>query len=92
MFIKDIENVNKDFIDYDSEFENGGHYQDLPENGKVLVLLFIQKGQVFTTMRRFTMDKMKHYYSLRSEWFKLIIENEENGSTDKSTGESDTTS
>lgn len=62
VFIVDRNDLHDVFVEYDTRIRDGGNYP-LP-NGKLLVLLLENgAGSLWTTIRRWTIDKEKYYMS-----------------------------
>jgi hypothetical protein len=76
VFVINSSEIQKDFLNYDTIFwdkekQEKGYYP-LPK-GQVLVLLFYGGWEnLFTTIRRFTPEKLKYYNSKIGEEFKLV--------------------
>ena len=78
IFIKDVKDLSEHFIDYDTCFVNKNNEMEnykLPKKGKVIILLLIN-GIVWTTIRRYTPQKLKYYKKMRGEWFDIEISEE----------------
>jgi hypothetical protein len=79
VFRTHYDKLDKDFIAYDTSYEdkNGKMcFYELPKT-EVLVLLFFSKnGELFTTIRRFTPEKETYYKSVVGKWFRVIIKEE----------------
>ena len=55
--------LSHEFICYDTHIEGGGHYQ-LPEGHLIILILeTVEKGDIWTTIRRFTPSKYFWYRS-----------------------------
>lgn len=66
-----LENLHPSFITYDTD---NGKYE-LPKKGRYLLLIFSKgEGDIFTTIRRFTMQKAEYYVEKRGEIFEVVIE------------------
>lgn len=78
VFVEDSKNFQEDFVDYDTAFinqENGLRENYVLPKGKVLVLLFFNNyDRVFTTIRRWTIEKEDYYRSKIGERFQVVIE------------------
>lgn len=72
-----FEDLHESFLKYDARTVNGDMYP-LPKSGNCLVLLFLgdglafDQGELFTTVRRSTLDKERYYKGLRGQ--RLIVE------------------
>lgn len=66
--------LSRDFIDYDTAYQGKDdvEYYELPE-GKLIILVFQTATKVWTTMRRWTPQKMNQYCSLMGKQFEVII-------------------
>ena len=69
----DRSDLHRAFIEYDTHILCGGHYT-LPTGKLILLLLQSCNGEVFTTIRRYTPDKHKHYLRLRGKPVHIAIE------------------
>jgi hypothetical protein len=75
VFVKDRDNMSEEFIEYDTTQVDGEKYV-LPRS-RYLVLLFIQDGNLFTTVRRFTNEKATYYFGMRGAQMEVkFTENE----------------
>jgi hypothetical protein len=70
-----IEELSQYFIDYDTD---KGTYE-LPKRGKYLMLIFLKEHEsyvtdlnLFTTLRRFTLEKLTFYSSNTGKVFQII--------------------
>jgi hypothetical protein len=61
------------FLDYDTTTIGGSNYQ-LPQVGRYILLLFLCEGTIFTTLRRSTPEKLRHYFTKVSQEFKVVVE------------------
>jgi hypothetical protein len=81
VFIKDIQNAGQEFLDYDTEYEDGSGNFPLPDNGRHIVLLFSQEAQggrnLFTTLRKFTPAKASYWFGLRGALIDVEITQDE---------------
>ena len=70
----DLSDLTAEFLDYDTA---AGTYQ-LPTKGKYLILIFLKPGGVdlFTTLRRWTPEKERHYTAKTGEDFYITFTNE----------------
>jgi len=66
-----LEDLSIPFLAYDTNYI-GGKYP-LPLKGKYLLLLFLAKGMLFSTLRRSTPTKRKYYINSIGEQFKVVI-------------------
>jgi hypothetical protein len=74
------EDLNKEFIEYDTIYfnkkENKWNYYKLP-TGEVIILLlkthFLDEDMIWTTIRRFTPSKFEYYKKARGETFVIKI-------------------
>ena len=67
-----FQDLHPAFIRYDATTDKGELYP-LPKTGSCLVLIFLFKGDIFTTVRRHTPEKEKYYKGLRGELLQLEI-------------------
>ena len=67
-----FQDLHPAFIKYDVTTDKGELYP-LPKTGSCLVLIFLFKGEIFTTVRRHTPEKEKYYRGLRGEVLRLEI-------------------
>ena len=67
-----FQDLHPAFIRYDATTDKGELYP-LPKTGSCLVLIFLFKGDIFTTVRRHTPEKEKYYRGLRGEVLQLEI-------------------
>jgi hypothetical protein len=72
VFVVDKSDLSPEFIEYDTHKVAGGFYP--LSNGKLLVLFFGGSENVFTTVRRWTIEKEKYYKQSMGESFEIIIE------------------
>jgi hypothetical protein len=70
-----LENQSEWFVKYDTESIDGSHYE-LPKKGDYLFLLYeLTDGTMFTTMRRWTVEKEKYYRSLEGQFLEVVVTN-----------------
>lgn len=72
----ELEKQTTFFLNYDTTIRNGlaGHsVYELPEKGKYLLLLFDCEGTMFTTLRRWTIEKALYYQRQVNEQFEIKI-------------------
>ena len=67
-----FQDLHQSFIRYDATTDKGELYP-LPKTGACLVLIFLFKGDIFTTVRRQTPEKERYYQGLRGEVLRLEI-------------------
>lgn len=75
IFLKGNDDLSPEFIVYDTEILGGGFYE-VPE-GKLIVLLLLTESPVdnylWTTIRRFTIEKYLRYKNLRGKTVQIEI-------------------
>jgi hypothetical protein len=64
VFIEDRKNLSDVFVEYDTVTTDGHHYQ-LPSTTLIVLLLKTNHGELWTTMRRWTVSKEQYYRALR---------------------------
>ena len=64
------------FVDYDTQIVDGGKYT-LPRGKKLVLLLQTQDGDVWTTIRRHTPQKERHYRGIRGKFVDIVVENKD---------------
>lgn len=64
--------LHQSFLDYDTTTADNTKYQ-IHDDEDVLVLLFIFKTELFTTIRKYTEEKERYYRSLRGSYMKVLI-------------------
>ncbi len=75
VFVVDFEDLSKEFIEYDTQFVDKDSFGNYPlPRGKLLVLLFRDFWNLFTTVRRWTPEKQKYYQSNTGNLFNVVIE------------------
>jgi hypothetical protein len=67
-----IENQTPWLLNYDTEAEDGTHYE-LPAKGEHLLLMFDYRGAIFTTLRRRTLEKERYYRGLVGQLLRVVI-------------------
>jgi hypothetical protein len=68
-----LENQSEWLLKYDTESVDGTHYE-LPKKGEYLFLLFeLTDGTMFTTMRRWTLEKEKYYHTMEDKFLEIVI-------------------
>jgi hypothetical protein len=68
-----LESQSEWLLKYDTESIDGSHYE-LPEKGDYLFLLFeLTNGTMFTTMRRWTIEKERYYRSLEGQFLEVVV-------------------
>ncbi len=75
VFDVNIEDLSLDFIKYDTDSDM---FENLPKQGKFLMLLFHKNGvrnDTFTTLRKSNFDNKLYYKLGIGQEFKVIIEN-----------------
>ncbi len=65
------EELSEEFIEYDTVTLKGDNYP-LPD-GKLIVLLLWCNDELWTTIRRYTLEKDRYYKSMRGEIFKIEV-------------------
>jgi len=80
----ELERQNASYLIYDTHIREPEDYRDshpkiqrfyeLPKAGYYLLLLFSCEGMIFTTLRRYSVEKEKHYRSKISEKFEVVVE------------------
>jgi len=73
-----LENLHSPFIEYDTSWLDTATGQEgnypLPKKGSYLLLLFLSEdGELFTTLRRETVEKKRHYTANIGNSFEVII-------------------
>jgi hypothetical protein len=72
-----LQDLPKAFLDYDTKYfdtkDNTVKHYYLDNLTEVLVLYFIHKGQLFTTIRPYTESKYEYYHSNIGNMFKVVI-------------------
>jgi hypothetical protein len=65
--------LSNNFVDYDTRYDFGANncYQ-LP-SGKLIMLLLLSEGVLWTTIRRWTPEKEKYYKSQMGSVFKIEV-------------------
>lgn len=76
--VVNLEKLPEDFLDYDTAYydkreplETG--YYPLPARGEYILLLLWGAKGLFTTLRRYTHDKLKYYEKLEGETLEVEI-------------------
>ena len=68
-----LEDLSSQFIEYDTRIRGGGHY-NLPKKGRYLLLLLITKsGQLWTTIRKWHVQKEAYYTDNIGLLFEIVI-------------------
>ena len=67
---------HKGFVEYDTKIVGGGNYP-LPKGKVLLLLLITMKGELWTTIRRYTEQKEKYYRGLRGVVVEIVVGNSE---------------
>jgi len=69
-----LEDLSKEFLAYDTD---KGTYP-LPKKGDYLMLIFQKNiSDIFTTLRRYTLEKLEYYKSRQGQWFDIVLEQKE---------------
>ena len=68
-----------EFVEYDTRFRGEEGNYALPDDDLIMLVFLHKKSQtVFTTLRRYTMEKFKYYEGAVYETFELVYSGEAN--------------
>ena len=71
--IVNLEDLPKEFIDYDTRYNIGKALYPLPKKGKYMVLLLLTGNEIWTTIRRWTPRKFDYYKGLIGQEVKIKL-------------------
>lgn len=72
VWVRSKNNISQPMIEYDTKYGDSGEFYTLP-NTNLIILFLWTEGQLWTTMRRWTPDKERHYRTLIGQQVKIEV-------------------